>query len=170
MTVEEWNEFAWKVAQVSFASFFFFFNMNKFFTFYYYFSQESLVPCKKCGRTFNPDRIQVHLKACKVGNFKSWPSFRIEPDGITEIVERPATAARPPTVICYICGREFGSKSVGIHEPQCLKKWNVENDKLPEDKRRPEPIRPGKNLSFNISCYRLSPALIFLRKKNPLQI
>ncbi|NXH32181.1 ZN474 protein, partial [Myiagra hebetior] len=30
---------------------------------------------------------------------------------------------RPPTVICYICGREYGTKSISIHEPQCLKKW-----------------------------------------------
>lgn len=120
-TVEEWNNFAWKVAQ------------------------ESLVPCGKCGRTFNPDRIQVHVKVCKEQGGKTWPSFKIESDGASETPERPSTGARPPTVICYICGREFGSKSIGIHEPQCLKKWNVENDKLPEDKRRPEPVRPGKS-------------------------
>lgn len=25
-----------------------------------------------------------------------------------------------PTLVCYICGREFGTRSIAIHEPQCL--------------------------------------------------
>lgn len=32
-------------------------------------------------------------------------------------VERVGTA---PLKLCYICCREFGSRSLGIHEPQCL--------------------------------------------------
>lgn len=31
--------------------------------------------------------------------------------------------------VCYICGREFGSKSLKIHEPQCLRKWRLANPK-----------------------------------------
>ncbi|KFP14081.1 Zinc finger protein 474, partial [Egretta garzetta] len=49
---------------------------------------------------------------------------------------------RPPTVICYICGHEYGTKSISIHEPQCLKKWHQENDMLPKFSRRPEPKKP----------------------------
>lgn len=49
---------------------------------------------------------------------------------------------KPPSVVCYICGREYGTKSISIHEPQCLKKWHNENDKLPVSKRRPEPKKP----------------------------
>ena len=49
---------------------------------------------------------------------------------------------RPPTIVCYICGREFGSKSISIHEPQCLEKWHVENARLPPHQRRPEPKKP----------------------------
>jgi hypothetical protein len=49
---------------------------------------------------------------------------------------------RPRTVVCYLCGREFGSKSISIHEPQCLQKWHIENDKLPLHQRRPEPKKP----------------------------
>uniref|UniRef100_A0A8C5MKD7 Zinc finger protein 475 n=1 Tax=Leptobrachium leishanense TaxID=445787 RepID=A0A8C5MKD7_9ANUR len=48
----------------------------------------------------------------------------------------------PPTVVCYICGREFGTKSISIHEPQCLKKWHLENEKLPKNLQRPEPKKP----------------------------
>ncbi|XP_032227259.2 zinc finger protein 474 [Nematostella vectensis] len=33
----------------------------------------------------------------------------------------------PNMLVCYICGNEFGSKSLKIHEPQCLKKWKLAN-------------------------------------------
>nr|CAD7200199.1 unnamed protein product [Timema douglasi] len=46
------------------------------------------------------------------------------------------------TVNCYLCGREFGSLSIAIHEPQCLNKWHLENSKLPTHQRRPEPVKP----------------------------
>ncbi|VDL19113.1 unnamed protein product [Hymenolepis diminuta] len=49
---------------------------------------------------------------------------------------------RPPTVICYICHREYGTASIGIHEKTCLKKWHEQNDKLPPSERQPEPIKP----------------------------
>ncbi len=49
---------------------------------------------------------------------------------------------QPRTMVCYICGREFGSKSISIHEPQCIKKWHRENDQLPPNMRRPEPRKP----------------------------
>lgn len=49
---------------------------------------------------------------------------------------------RPRTVVCYICGREFGTKSISIHEPQCMKKWVAENKQLPKHMRRPKPQKP----------------------------
>ncbi|KAF6021048.1 hypothetical protein EB796_020695 [Bugula neritina] len=49
---------------------------------------------------------------------------------------------RPVSVVCYICGREFGTKSISIHEPQCLKKWHIENDNLPKKLRRLPPKKP----------------------------
>ncbi|VDD77423.1 unnamed protein product [Mesocestoides corti] len=50
---------------------------------------------------------------------------------------------RPPTVVCYICHREFGTASIGIHEKSCLKKWHDENNKLPKSERQPEPVKPS---------------------------
>uniref|UniRef100_A0A8C3L7L8 C2HC/C3H-type domain-containing protein n=1 Tax=Chrysolophus pictus TaxID=9089 RepID=A0A8C3L7L8_CHRPC len=50
---------------------------------------------------------------------------------------------RPPLVICYVHGREYGTKSVSIHEPQCLKKWYQKNDKhLVKVLKRPELKKP----------------------------
>ena len=45
-------------------------------------------------------------------------------------------------VVCYICGREFGTRSIGIHEPQCLKKWETQNSKLPKKKQQSRPVKP----------------------------
>uniref|UniRef100_A0A8C8Z8S4 C2HC/C3H-type domain-containing protein n=1 Tax=Prolemur simus TaxID=1328070 RepID=A0A8C8Z8S4_PROSS len=50
--------------------------------------------------------------------------------------------SKPGFRVCYVCGREFGSQSLAIHEPQCLEKWRVENSKLPEELRRPLPRKP----------------------------
>lgn len=38
-------------------------------------------------------------------------------------------SSNPNMKVCYICGREYGSKSLKIHEPQCLKKWRLANPK-----------------------------------------
>lgn len=164
-------------------------------------SQEQLIPCAKCGRTFLPERLPVHERSCKatpknVINNESKPerlstsastrnvvpptvpcqicgrrfgtrSIKIhEPqcnrrqltaqNDLTSPQKKSVTYAdsvdnapsmypdmsQKKTVTCYICGRDFGSSSIGIHEPQCLKKWHAENDKLSPARRRKEPEKP----------------------------
>ncbi|XP_027526716.1 zinc finger protein 474 isoform X3 [Neopelma chrysocephalum] len=56
--------------------------------------------------------------------------------------QTPFPPRRPGLKVCYICGREFGSQSISIHESQCLKKWHIENNQLPKHLRRPEPRKP----------------------------
>ncbi|XP_020659285.3 zinc finger protein 475 isoform X1 [Pogona vitticeps] len=127
--------------------------------------QAQLLPCQNCGRTFLPDRLPVHQRSCKPkaspgpSNSSSTKllrstGYRAEssaPDkarskpcstGSLEAV-LPAVIRKPPTVICYICGREYGTHSISIHEPQCLKKWHIENDQLPKHLRRPVPVKPA---------------------------
>ncbi|XP_065672894.1 uncharacterized protein LOC100211834 [Hydra vulgaris] len=54
--------------------------------------------------------------------------------------------AQAPYVICYLCGRKYGTKSISIHEPNCLKNWFVENKKLPKHLRRTQPpAKPDYN-------------------------
>ncbi|UJR10266.1 hypothetical protein I4U23_014474 [Adineta vaga] len=50
--------------------------------------------------------------------------------------------AMPKFVLCYICGRKYGTQSIEIHEPQCIEKWHIENAKLPPNLRRPPPRKP----------------------------
>jgi len=58
----------------------------------------------------------------------------------------PVTSMRqsrqPKFVFCYICGRQFTDASLPIHEPQCLQKWEIQNNKLPRSERRPRPVKP----------------------------
>lgn len=57
-------------------------------------------------------------------------------------MSQAAVPRRPAFRVCYICGREFGSHSIAIHEPKCLEKWHIENNQLPKHLRRPEPKKP----------------------------
>ncbi|KAJ9574947.1 hypothetical protein L9F63_007886, partial [Diploptera punctata] len=102
----------------------------------------NLVPCENCGRTFNPDRLEVHQRSCRpTGQPKRSNMQEQESDGASTPVKVP------PAVYCYICGKMFGTRSIGIHEPQCLEKWRLENDKLPAQQRRPEPMKPQSRVT-----------------------
>ncbi|RLU15766.1 hypothetical protein DMN91_011522 [Ooceraea biroi] len=85
-------------------------------------SQEQLVPCAKCGRTFLPERLPVHERSCKATPKNNDP--RIERMSASATTRN----AMPPTVPCQICGRKFGSRSIKIHEPQCNRRWLAQNN------------------------------------------
>ncbi|XP_071795176.1 zinc finger protein 474-like [Asterias amurensis] len=105
----------------------------------------NLVPCDNCGRTFATDRIVKHTTSCraqgKTGRktpLSTSTSGNVRPPRVT----KTPVIRRPQTIICYICSREFGSKSISIHEPQCLQKWHMENERLPKKLQRTEPVKP----------------------------
>ncbi|XP_024358042.1 uncharacterized protein [Physcomitrium patens] len=50
---------------------------------------------------------------------------------------------RPRMFMCYLCGREYGTKSLPIHIPQCQKKWLLEEENKPKNHRRPLPPQPN---------------------------
>ncbi|XP_041107907.1 LOW QUALITY PROTEIN: zinc finger protein 474-like [Polyodon spathula] len=68
---------------------------------------------------------------------------------------QPAIVRRPGTVVCYICGWEFGSKSINIHEPQCLKKMHIENNQLPKSLQRTERKKPSVSVATATGFYDL---------------
>eukprot|EP00002_Diphylleia_rotans_P027534 TRINITY_DN5523_c0_g1_i3.p1 TRINITY_DN5523_c0_g1~~TRINITY_DN5523_c0_g1_i3.p1 ORF type:complete len:501 (+),score=91.19 TRINITY_DN5523_c0_g1_i3:71-1573(+) len=44
-------------------------------------------------------------------------------------------ANRPRMLICHICGQGFGTMSLPIHQKACIKKWEIEQSKLPQHLR-----------------------------------
>jgi len=45
-------------------------------------------------------------------------------------------------VTCYLCGRDYGRKSYGIHHPVCLEKWKKECEKGKNKRETREPNPP----------------------------
>ena len=40
---------------------------------------------------------------------------------------------RPKMLMCYICGREYGTKSLEIHLKTCKQKWDNEQAQKPKN-------------------------------------
>eukprot|EP00929_Paragymnodinium_shiwhaense_P024615 TRINITY_DN1508_c1_g1_i1.p1 TRINITY_DN1508_c1_g1~~TRINITY_DN1508_c1_g1_i1.p1 ORF type:complete len:777 (+),score=164.11 TRINITY_DN1508_c1_g1_i1:167-2497(+) len=128
------------------------------------FNTEALMPCPNCARTFLPDRLEVHLRSCrpKDGNTSSsGPSPAASQEGAgTSPAGMPAASplqkpksARPSTVVCHICGREFGSASIDIHIPQCEKRWEAQEQQKPASARRPLPTKPEVDVAGGRTKY-----------------
>jgi hypothetical protein len=63
-------------------------------------------------------------------------------------VKSKAIGKNPFTIMCYLCGREFGSKSISIHESQCKEKWIKTNNALPKKSQKQIPERPTTELAL----------------------
>lgn len=48
-------------------------------------------------------------------------------------------------VTCQSCGKNFGTKSIKIHEPQCIKRMQVEKNKQGAQSRKKDTIRQQKS-------------------------
>ena len=62
-----------------------------------------------------------------------------------------AIGKNPFTFFCDLCGKEYGSKSIEIHERNCLEKWK---NALPIKVHKPFPNKPNTtepSLSGNVS-------------------
>ena len=106
------------------------------------------VPCEHCGKEIAADRVMVHSRRCKPTSQMStenitFPTIprvlRTESESSTVSEPGAQVVNKPPSVVCYICGREYGTKSIAIHQPQCLKKWKIANSQLPINYRKPLP-------------------------------
>lgn len=97
---------------------------NRFNQAAYEAAQSQLIPCSKCGRTFATDRIDIHERNCKLVNSKipqrSSGTKSLETDenssgyssGKFSKTPNEPEPVKPKTVVCYICGREFGTQSI----------------------------------------------------------
>jgi hypothetical protein len=50
---------------------------------------------------------------------------------------------KPQMLVCYLCGQQFGSASLGIHAPQCYQKKMIDWQRAEPGKRGPKPKDPA---------------------------
>lgn len=48
----------------------------------------------------------------------------------------------PPGLLCYICGRKYGTTSFDIHVKQCKEMWEKTESQKPKNERKPCPEPP----------------------------
>lgn len=120
--------------------------------------------CSVCGKVFGSKSIEIHEKQC----LKKWhlqndnlpvgerepmvgqklipkksldhdKSFNLSSPDTTQTTPQPQQS---PLFPCYLCGRLFTVHTIYTHEEECLKSWREENEKLPKNKRKKEPLKP----------------------------
>ncbi|KAK3932551.1 Zinc finger protein 474 [Frankliniella fusca] len=88
------------------------------------------------GRKVSPARGSPARGAFLVTHF-------VDSDGPGPGPASPSRAARAPRIVtCFVCGREFGTASLPLHEPQCIQRWTLQNSKLPPQWQRSLPEKP----------------------------
>ena len=149
----------------------------------------SLIQCYKCGGYFNEDRIDAHSRMClgtkeEIPNKKPLlPSYtfdseedktstdifvkKLEKELKNEAKMTPSISStqfsRPVALVCYLCGKEFGTSSLEIHLKSCRKTFAANNKGVDPESLRPEimdevfeMISSKKGIDYNlISNYNL---------------
>lgn len=88
--------------------------------------KHSRIQCPDCNKLLTVDSIDHHLAICPA-----------KPSNLVKMVHKPKT------IVCYLCGREYGSKSLNIHQKHCIHNWKHHQEKLPVQLRRDLPEPPS---------------------------
>ena len=114
-------------------------------------STAAYVVCDNCRKVINVNRLEAHKKNCGAESTKK-NTNRANSHQKSAPPKPQHFFQKRPFMVCYICGREFGSQSIAIHEPQCLQKVIDENSQLPKSQRRPLPKKhpePSESSKWN---------------------
>eukprot|EP00803_Ostreobium_quekettii_P009892 evm.model.scf_51.3 EVM.evm.TU.scf_51.3 scf_51:20961-32029(+) len=116
----------------------------------------SLVPCEICGRKFTQEAFEVHERVCTVDK-PGGPLGLRKTDKMpqSKLQARAAEGwmnvdAMPRQYMCYLCGRQYGSKSLPLHIPRCQKLWEDREALKPNKRDRRAVPDPPPELSSDL--------------------
>lgn len=78
---------------------------------------------------------EIHKRSGSYGDLLS--------PGTANFSEESFTPSKPALIVCYLCGREYGSASISIHEKQCQKRWKENEAKKVKDRPRTSKVKTG---------------------------
>lgn len=74
--------------------------------------QHGMAECSNCGRRFFDEQLEKHRKNCVLIN-------GVLNLGAKLAEKKEVEARRPRTLMCLICGRDYGLTSIVIHIESC---------------------------------------------------
>ncbi|CAG9316090.1 unnamed protein product [Blepharisma stoltei] len=103
-------------------------------------TEDNRIPCSKCGRKFNADRVGKHEEICK-GDNQNWGKVKEDNKKVSKIYKLGNTNAKivEESVECSYCLRNFDQKVAENHIPICKNTLN-----------RPNPPKNTRSLSQNV--------------------
>ena len=72
--------------------------------------------CERCGRTFLPERLPIHMKGCKGPTVKKTPNMNSS-NKLMGSVGSPSI--KGSTSKCSNCGKEYAAKLLDYHMKRC---------------------------------------------------
>lgn len=99
-------------------------------------------PTKTGATKGSPTRSGGSSSTADVEEEKKEKSSTLKPKKIEKPKGASSPSKGPPGIICYICGRKYGTTSFEIHEKQCIDLWEKTEAQKPKKERRPVPQRP----------------------------
>ncbi|EGR32934.1 zinc c2h2 type family protein, putative [Ichthyophthirius multifiliis] len=111
---------------------------------------QKMISCSICLKKIPSTQLLLHENECRIANFSSKKQSKIKGGGgsLTKTTfnynkppqkqlpkeELPKMIQRPISLMCYICGREFGTRSLKIHLKSCREKWPLTSNRpLPRE-------------------------------------
>jgi len=122
------------------------------------YNQEGKVACPGCARSFKDEAtMQKHMKGCAAASCHTGPTEPAPTRGgsaatLSPIQGRTSPTPKgsggepapkgPPSLCCYICGKQCLASSFAIHEKACIRAWEDAESHKPPRERKPLPSKP----------------------------
>eukprot|EP00210_Caulerpa_lentillifera_P002406 g2307.t1 len=127
-------------------------------TMYEYWDRFSLYVCQICGRSFKEESFEKHQKVCTPEN--PGGALGVSKQRLVALQESLSTDSKkehkqekksqPKFLVCYLCGRQYGTESLMIHLKNCEKQWLADEAHKPKELQRSLPAPPERIITGDL--------------------